>query len=51
MEICRGSRKHPHDEIFYEGDCPCCVLLDEKAELELEIENLNDQIKKLNSEE
>lgn len=51
MEICRGSRRYPHDEIVYEGDCPCCVLVSEKSELEEKISNLNVEIDRLNSEE
>ncbi len=51
MDICRGSRKYPHDEIVYEGDCPCCVLVNEKADLESQIQELNNEINKLNSEE
>ena len=50
MEICKGSRRYPHDEIVCEGDCPCCMLIDEKSGLEKEISKLNEEIAKLNSE-
>ena len=51
MEICTESRKYPHDQIVYEGDCPCCVLMDEKFELESNISNLKAEIDRLNAEE
>jgi hypothetical protein len=50
MDICRGSKRYPHDEIVYEGDCPCCTLLDEKFELENEISKLQTEIDRLNAE-
>ena len=51
MDICRGSKRYKHDEIVYEGDCPCCLFLDEKFELENEISKLQQEIDRLNSEE
>lgn len=51
MDICKGSKKYPHDKIVYEGDCPCCLLLDEKFYLENEISELKQEINRLNSEE
>ncbi len=53
MEICTGgSGKHKHDEIAHaERDCPLCLMIDEKAELEAKIENLNEEINELNTEE
>lgn len=47
MDICRGSKKYPHDEIVYEGDCPCCALADEKFNLENKISELNAEIDRL----
>ena len=51
MEICNGSRKYSHDEIVFVRNCPCCALMDEKFDLENQIQKLNDEIDKLNSEE
>ena len=54
MNICSGSKKFKHDEIVYEdyeGDCPCCTLMDEKLDLENKISELNAEIDRLNSEE
>ena len=51
MEICGGSKKYPHDEIVFEGDCPCCMLMDEKSGLEDEIIKLKEENDKLNAEE
>lgn len=51
MEICKGSKKYPHDEIVYDEDCPCCVLIEEKTILEDQISKLESEVDKLNSEE
>ena len=51
MDICRGSKKYPHDEIVYDGNCPCCFLADKNFDLENEIVELKKEIKKLNAEE
>lgn len=51
MDICRGSKKYPHDEIVYEGDCPCCTLISENEELKEKIFDLNKTIDDFNEEE
>jgi hypothetical protein len=51
MEICRGSKRLPHDEIVYERDCPCCALMDEKDKLQDKISELETDIDRLNEEE
>ena len=51
MDKCGGSKKYPHDEIIYEGDCPCCTLMDENYDLKNEISKLNAEIDRLNAEE
>ena len=51
MEVCNGSRRYPHDQIVFDGDCPCCMLIVEKTELEDEISNLKAVIDRLNVEE
>lgn len=44
MELCNRN----HDEVCYEGvSCPLCELIDEKAELEKEIEDLRKEIEQL----
>lgn len=46
MDLCTGGRKHK--EVCYEGvDCPVCSVIDEKKELENEIETLKGIIEKL----
>jgi len=51
MEVCRGSRKYPHDEIVYDIECPCCILIEKNITLEEVIRILENEIEKLNQEE
>ena len=53
MEICNGGTgKYKHDEIAHtERDCPLCLMMTEKADLESKILELNKEIDDLNSEE
>ena len=48
MNLCSED----HDEVCYESrNCPCCVLLQEKKEIEDELVQLREEYEKLQNKE
>lgn len=47
MQVCSDG----HDEIVHDNrECPLCLVIREKQELEKDIENLQEEIKELQNE-